>query len=113
MSEDDLDDWSRRAAAAQAKAAHAYARLLSLAETHDSGEAGSVARFLAGTYDGEAFPFDLTLMRTVDVAIGDDMLACLDALRWARADLYKLVPDGARRTERVIERWGMKWPDRG
>ena len=69
-------------------------RLLSLTETHDSGEAGSVARFVAGTYDGEAFPFDLTLMRTVDVAIGDDMLACLDALCWHKADLHTLVPDG-------------------
>ncbi len=50
-------------------------------------------------------------MRGLDVAIGDDMLACLDALRWAKSDLYQLVSEGAKRVEAVIEAWGLKWPD--
>ena len=53
-------------------------------------------------------PFDL---RAVDVEISDDMLVCLDALRWGKADLYKLVPDGDRRVRAVIEAWGLKWPE--
>jgi hypothetical protein len=32
-------------------------------------------------------------LRAFDVAISDDMLYCLDALRWGRADLHTLVPD--------------------
>ena len=66
---------------------------------------------LASTYNGEAFPFDLFELRAVDVKISDDMLACLDALRWAKADLYKLVPDGERRVRVVIDRWDFKWPE--
>jgi hypothetical protein len=109
---DDIDEWSRRAAKAQAAAVQAYARLLSLAETRDSGQIARVARFIASTFNGEAFPFDLFELRGVDVEISDDMLVCLDALRWAKADLYKLVPDGERRILQVIKDWGLKWPDR-
>jgi hypothetical protein len=100
-----------RAIEAQAKAAHAYERLLGLAETRDSGQIRRIAQFLASTYNGSAFPFDLFELRAVDVQIGDDMLACLDALRWAKADLYKLVPDGERRVQAVIDLWGFKWPE--
>ena len=87
-------EWAARARAVQAPAAQAYARLLELAETRDSGQIARVAGFIAATYNGEVFardPFDL---RAVDVAISDDMLVCLDALRWAKADLYKFVPQG-------------------
>jgi hypothetical protein len=104
-------EWDERARLAQAKAAQAYARLLDLAEKQDSGQIRRIAAFLASTFNGDAFPFDLFELRTVDVEISDDMLACLDALRWAKADLYKLVPDGERRVLAVIEFWGLKWPE--
>jgi hypothetical protein len=103
-------NWDRRAREAQASAAHAYARLLDLAETRNSGQTRRIAQFIASTYNGEAFPFDLFELRGVDVDIGDDMLACLDGLRWGKADLYKLVPDGERRVQAVIDTWGLKWP---
>lgn len=48
-------------------------------------------------------------LRAVDVALSDDMLQCLDALRWGRADLHTLVPDGDRRMQGVIARWGLHW----
>lgn len=100
-------EWAERARVAQAAAAQAFARLLDLAGGRSSGQIRRVALFLAGTYNGEAFPFDLFELRTVDVAISDDMLACLDALRWGKADLYKLVPDGERRVLAVIDAWGL------
>ncbi len=103
--------WQLRAGTAKSRAAHAYERLLSLAERSDSGQIRVIAQFLASTYNGQAFPFDPFDLRVVDVAIGDDMLACLDALRWAKADLYKLVPDGDQRVRAVIDDWGLKWPD--
>lgn len=103
--------WARRAAEAQARAAQAYHRLLTLAEQRDSGQARCVAAFLAATFDGQAFPFDPCELRAVDVTISDDMLVCLDALRWGKADLSTLVPEGARRTRAVIEAWGLKWPE--
>ena len=101
------DARSRQASQA---AAQACTRLLQLAEERDSGQIRRIARFLAATHNGQAFPFDLFELRAVDVTIGDDMLCCLDALRWARADLYTLVPNGDARLRAVIKRWGLRWP---
>lgn len=106
-----LQECENRGIAAQAKAAHAYARLLHLAETRDSGQIQYITRFLASTYNGTAFPWNPFELRGLDVDIGDDMLACLDALRWAKADLYRLVPNGDKRVEAVIKIWGLQWPE--
>ena len=84
--------------------AQAFARLLTLAETRDSGQIPRIARFLAATYNGQAFQLDLFELRAVDIAISNDMLCCLDALRWGRADLHTLVADGDARVRAVIAR---------
>lgn len=102
----DEHEWSRRATAAQA--AHAFARLLDIAENSGTGQARRVSRFIAGTFNGRAYPFDLYDLRGLDVAIGDDMLVCLDALRWAKADLFNLVPNGETRVKGVIRSWDIK-----
>ena len=107
---DDLDTFAVRSGEATRKGAQAVARLLQLAETRDSGQIPRVARFLAATYNGQAFQLDPFELRAVDTAISDDMLCCLDALRWGRADLYTLVPDGDARLRAVIDRWGLRWP---
>jgi hypothetical protein len=103
-----LQSYEERSAAAQAKAAQAVARLLSLAETRESGQIRKIAQFPAATYNGVAFNFDLFDLRGLDVAISDDMLSALDALRWGKADLYRLVPDGEKRVEAVITLWGLR-----
>lgn len=74
-----LQDYEERGNAAQARAAQAYARLLQLAETRESGQIRYIARFLASSYNGSAFPWNPFDLRGLDVDIGDDMLACLDA----------------------------------
>jgi hypothetical protein len=91
--------------------AQAFARLLRLVEEGDSGEIARVARFVAATYNGQVFALDPFELRAVDIAISDDMLSCLDALRWGRADLHTLIPDGDARVRGVIERWGLSRPD--
>jgi hypothetical protein len=106
---DSLQTEHRSRQATQA-GARAFARLLQLAEERDSGQIHRIARFLAATYNGQAFPLDPFELRAVDITISDDMLCCLDALRWARADLYTLVPDGDSRMRAVIDRWGLQWP---
>lgn len=90
------------------RGAQAFERLLRLAETRDSGQVRRVARFIAAVYNGQAFPWDLFELRAVDVAIGDDMLACLDALRWGRADLQTLVPQGDHRVQQLLAQWGIE-----
>lgn len=111
----DIDDDMQRMVPpkgeATAKGGHAFQRLLQLAETRDSGQVRRVGLFIAATYNGEAFPFDLFELRAVDEAISDDMLLCLDALRWGQSDLHSLVPDGDRRVRAVIEQWALKWPE--
>lgn len=111
MGLEDIDQarrgWEQRAIAAQAKAAQAYAPLIDLAETRDSGQIRIVARFIAGTFDSEAFVFNPFDLRMVDVDISDDMLACLDALRWGKADLHKLVPDGRTRVLAIYKEWNL------
>lgn len=99
-----------RSVKATAAGAQAFARLVDLAETRDSGQIRRVACFVASTYNGEAFPLDPFELRAVDIGISDDMLCSLDALRWGRADLHTLIPDGDARVRAVIERWGLRWP---
>lgn len=105
---DTCQDRSRRATAAGAQA---FAHLLKLAEERNSGQIARVVQFIAATYNGQAFTLDPFDLRMVDIAISDAMLQCLDALRWGRADLYTLVPDGDSRVRFVIERWGLQWPE--
>ena len=81
------------------------------AEIRYSGQVRRVVLFIAAAYNGDAFPFDLFELRAVDEAISDDMLLCIDALRWGQSDLHSLVPDGDRRVRAVIEKWGLKWPE--
>lgn len=100
-------EWEARARQAQAKAAQAYLRLVELAEQQGTGQAARIARFLASTFDGALYPLDLFELRALDVAVADDALACIDALRWGRADLYKLLPDGERRIAALIASWGL------
>jgi hypothetical protein len=108
-----MDRYKARSVQATVAGVQAFARLLRMAEEQNSGQIRRIARFLAATYNGEAFRLDLYELRAVDVAISDDMLCCLDALRWGRADLHTLVPDGDARVKAVIELWGLPWPQDG
>ena len=92
--------------------AQAFARLLDWpsSATRARSSRGAVHR---RHLQRAAFAFDLFDLRALDIEISDDMLRCLDALRWARADLYTLVPDGDARVRSVIDRWGLQWPDDG
>ena len=100
-----------RKSEATARGGHAFQRLLRLAQAQDSGQVRVIASFIAATYNGEAFPFDLFDLRAVDAAISDDMLLCIDAVRWGRTELFGLVPDGERQVRAVVEKSGRKWPE--
>jgi len=86
----------------------AFAHLLHLAETRDSGQIARIAKFIAATYNSRVHSFDLFDLRGLDVDIGDKMLTCLDCLRWGMSDLYRLVPDGDARVRAVIDLWGLR-----
>jgi hypothetical protein len=100
-----LAGFAVRSQKATEEGGQAFARLLKIAESSDTGQARRVAGFVAATFNGRGFPLDLFELRAVDVEISDDMLSCLNALRWARADLYRLVPDGEARVRAVLRDW--------
>lgn len=101
----DQKEWARRATEAQSKAAHAYARLIDHAMGTDSGQARRIAQFIAAAYNGHDYAFDLFDLRALDVEISDDMLACMDALRWGKLDLHNLIPNGDQKVRDVIRSW--------
>ncbi|HEY8709601.1 MAG TPA: hypothetical protein VIM34_16600 [Burkholderiaceae bacterium] len=72
--------------------------------------AGQPWQDVAVTYNGQDFAFDLFDLRAVDIANSDDMLRCLDAPRWARADLNPHVPDGDVRVLAGDRPVGLRWP---
>src|SRR5207249_151353 len=73
----------------------------------DTGQCGIIARFLAGLYNGTAFPFDLTELRGLD----DDLFEhCLSVLRLDNipaTEIHKYFPDGEVRWQRMIKDWGL------
>lgn len=87
-----------------AEGGRAFERLLLIAEQSDTGQARLVAMFIAATV-GHC-RFDMYSLRPMDVEISDDMLTCLDAIRWGKAALPDLVPDGWARAEEVSKEWG-------
>lgn len=104
------EEWRRRSTEATAKGAQALNRLLHLAETRESGQTRRIALFIGACWNGKRH-FDLFDLRSLDVSVGDDMLAVLDALRWGQADIQRLVPNGDARIVDVLTRWNMYGPD--
>ena len=63
---DEFALFAARSDRATREAAHAFARLLKLAEERDSGQIPRVARFIAATYNGQSFQLDPFELRAVD-----------------------------------------------
>lgn len=104
--------YEARGTVAEKKAAVAFGRLLELAETRTSGQIAIVTKFLASSYcsyNRPKFKFDLFDLRSLDVAVSDDMLTCLDCLRWKTNDLHHLVPGGEERVLSVIKMLENRW----
>lgn len=95
MEKPDEQAWARRSNQATVAGAEAFGRLVSFAELSDTGQGRTASRFVAAVIG--ARPYDMHDLRAVDIAISDDMLICLDALRWKQVALTDLVPDGRAR----------------
>jgi len=79
---DAMESMRVRSSEATAKGGQAFLCLLTLAETRNADQIARVAKFIASTYNGNAFPFDLFELRALDIEISDEMLLCIDAVRW-------------------------------
>lgn len=62
--------WEARANEAQGKAAQAYARLMDIANS-DTGQSTRVRRFIAASFNGVRYRFDLFGLRALDFETSD------------------------------------------
>ena len=101
-------DWGARAKRSLTAGGLAYERLLRVAERSLPGGGHDVAIFIAATAGHR--PFDFWYLPRVDVETSDDMLACMDTIRWGTVHLPDLVVDGWARADVICERWGLLTP---
>jgi hypothetical protein len=80
----------------------AFDRLLLLAERGNSPHVRDIVAFVAAVWSNKPLP--LATLRCVEEAIGDDMLAVLDAFRHARLNLAEHVEGGPRRVARIVDK---------
>lgn len=81
----------------------AFARLLRLAEEERHAESAChVLAFLGALREGQPLPVDA--LRVAAPAVGNDMLAVLDAFRYARLDLAAQVEGGPHRLAQALRR---------
>ena len=87
-----------------ARFALAYERLLSRAEEPGLRPDDSVLAFVLTVSDWHRATLDMSVLRQADIPVADDMLVCLEALRWVKGDLCDVVGDGRRRVHALRER---------
>lgn len=83
----------------------AFDRLLLIAEDRQARQARDVVDFITAVWSNKPLP--LLTLRGQDQAAGDDMLAVLDAFRYARINLVENVQGGPQRVARVLKLWSL------
>ena len=72
-----------------------------------TGQTARLVRFLAGLYNGEEYPFDLTELRALDTELAN---ACLDYLNYDRLgkrEVHKHLKNGDRDLHRWLKRYDL------
>jgi hypothetical protein len=73
-----------------------------------TGQSRRLVRFLAGVYNGEDYPFDLTELRGLDTKLAN---ACVDYLNYDRlgkTEVHKHLANGDRDLHRWLEEYGIR-----
>ena len=75
----------------------------------NTGQCRVIARFLAGLYNGQDFPFDLTDLRLLDDKLFEDCMVVLrmDA-RLTRREVHQYFDRGSQKWEDFIGNWRMR-----
>ena len=81
----------------------AFERLLRMAEERDGRQTRDIVNFLSAVWNNKSLP--LITLRGLEQSVGDDMLAVLDAFRYARLNLAEHIEGGPLRVERVVNKW--------
>ncbi len=83
----------------------AFDRLLRQAEESRSAQAREIVAVVTAVWNNRPLP--LPALRAVDQPTGDDLMALLDAYRWARLSLVENVAGGPARVARLVGRWSL------
>ncbi|WP_296231498.1 DUF7673 family protein [uncultured Pseudomonas sp.] len=70
-----------------------------------TSEGRAVGRFLLGLYNGEDFPFDLTELRGLDLALFEDCLAVLMMDYSPEVEVHERLEHGSAIWQRLMEMW--------
>jgi hypothetical protein len=81
----------------------AFERLLQLVELPESPHARAAAELLAAVWRDE--PLSLRRLRGLELGLSDDMVAVIDAFRYARLSLADQVEGGGIRLARALRIW--------
>jgi hypothetical protein len=73
-----------------------------------TGQAGRLVRFLAGLYNGEDYPFDLTELRALDTELANACLAYLNYDRLGKREVHHHLSGGARALHQWIRNRGIE-----
>jgi hypothetical protein len=97
-----MDALVRDVAAITRRALEALAAIETAIYSHPTtGGARRLVKFLAGVYNGQDYPFDLTELRGLDAALAN---ACLDYLNYERLGI-KEVHEHLSNGDRDLHRW--------
>jgi hypothetical protein len=84
-------------------------RIVKAVDEHPgTGQARRLVRFLAGVYNGNDFPFDLTDLRSLDTELAN---ACIDYLnydRLAKAEVHTHLPGGGKQMQTILRNSGIQ-----
>lgn len=109
-----MEALERDLAAIEGRATRALATIVKSIEAHPTtGQAGRLVRFLAGLYNGQDYPFDLTELRGLDTALAN---ACLDYLNYDRlgiAEVHRHLPGGGEQLHGWMRGYGLLADGRG
>jgi hypothetical protein len=101
-----MDALDRDLAAIKTRAMDALQTIEKAINDHPTtGGAKRLVRFLAGLYNGQDYPFDLSELRVLDTNLAN---ACLDYLNFDRlgvAEVHKHLANGARDLHRWLEEY--------
>jgi hypothetical protein len=104
-----MDALDRDEASIHTRAMQALRAIEASINTHPtSGQARRLVRFLAGLYNGQDYPFDLTQLRGLDTALAN---ACLDYLNYDRLgkrEVHRHLANGESDLHRWLEEHGIK-----
>lgn len=104
-----MDNLDRDAGAITRRALEALKVIESAIRSHPTtGGAHRLVKFLAGMYNGQDYPFDLTELRGLDTALAN---ACLDYLNYDRLgikEVHKHLSNGDSDLHRWLQEYGIQ-----